>query len=190
MSKETMLKKQFDPRDVARMRNLITGKYGDKTRIQSGYEKQSIHRKEGDVWEEDGKTWTIKNGIKQNVTKFDSIKALVLMPLSCPKCGTPMKTTDFNKKMYAIHKTCGDCVIKMETQLKAEGKYEEYERDMLTANRDSLVEDLDKALEAWLNEKDTYVSEQGDIEDWQDAPKQKLYDQAKEVLQKVRDVEF
>ena len=47
------------------MRNLLTKKYGDKTTIRSGYTKKQTIYKEGDVWEEKGKQWTIKNGIKE-----------------------------------------------------------------------------------------------------------------------------
>ena len=36
---ESTLKKEFSKRDVQRMRNLITGKSGDRTQIQAGYEK-------------------------------------------------------------------------------------------------------------------------------------------------------
>lgn len=191
MSKESTLKKQFTERDVQRMRNLISKNYGDKTRTQVGYDKKYIDYKEGDVWEENGKTWTLKNGIKQNITKLDGLKALVQMPLCCPECGKPMKSVDLNKKMYSIHGKCFDCVITMETTLKGKGLYEDYEKKMLTANRDSMVDDLEKALDDWLNTKETYVTEQGDVEDWGESKnKQELYDEAKEFLQKVREVDL
>ena len=67
---ESQLKKEFSQRDVKRMRNLITGNFGDRTQVQVGYEKQNQEYQEGDVWEDSGKTWTIKNGIKQTVTKY------------------------------------------------------------------------------------------------------------------------
>ena len=63
------LKKEFKKRDVERMRNLITGKNGKKTTLGIGYTKKQKHHEEGDVWEEDGRTWTIKEGVKQNITK-------------------------------------------------------------------------------------------------------------------------
>jgi uncharacterized protein (UPF0128 family) len=72
--KESMLQKDFKSRDVQRMRNIITKNFGDKTVTQAGYSKQHIERKEGDVWEENGKNWTIKNGIKQTITRLDNIK--------------------------------------------------------------------------------------------------------------------
>ena len=49
------LKKEFNPRDVQRMRNIITGQTGDKTQIQTGWERNKQVHKEGDVWEENGK---------------------------------------------------------------------------------------------------------------------------------------
>ena len=56
------------------MRNLITGNAGSSSETQIGYSKKEVERKEGDVWEENKKTWTIKNGIKQTVPKLDSKK--------------------------------------------------------------------------------------------------------------------
>ena len=71
MKNDSVLKKEFKHRDVERLRNLVQGKYGDKTTMGTGYSKAKEFHNEGDVWEEDGRTWTIKNGIKQNITKLD-----------------------------------------------------------------------------------------------------------------------
>ena len=83
---DSILKKQFQKRDVERLRNLIKGKSGEKTTSGIGYKGDvEIEHKEGDVWEEDGKTWTIKDGIKENITKLDKFKK-VAVPIFCPKC--------------------------------------------------------------------------------------------------------
>jgi hypothetical protein len=74
------------------MRNIVTGNAGASTGVQVGYSKQSQDYREGDIWEENGKQWTIKNGIKQTVTKFDKLKQLVVFPLTCPECSKPMKS--------------------------------------------------------------------------------------------------
>ena len=55
-----MLKKEFKRKDVQRARNLIQGKTGASTGIQIGYNKKQEDYKEGDVWTEGRKTWTIK----------------------------------------------------------------------------------------------------------------------------------
>ena len=191
MAKESNLIKEFSKKDVARLRNLITGKTGDKTQVQSGYEKKIEDHKEGDTWEEDGKTWTIKNGIKQTVTKLDSIKKLMSMPLCCPKCSKPMKYHDLNKKMYNIHQMCFDCVIDMEAEIKKQGKWEEYEKGIMNANKNASLEDVEKAIDHWFNmQEESFVSENGEIESWKGGDKSKVYAQIKESLEKVKAIEI
>ena len=124
-----MLKKEFKRKDVERMRNLIKGNTGESAELQVGYTAKKEDRKEGDVWEEGGKQWTIKDGIKQTATKLDRVKKEAIMPLFCPNCGSLMKKR-LDAKMYKVHKTCFDCVVEMEAKLKYEGKYDEYAKNM------------------------------------------------------------
>ena len=184
--KESTLKKEFSKRDVQRMRNLITNKSGDRTQIQAGYEKKNQDHKEGDVWEEDGKKWTIKNGIKQSVTKLDMFKHLVHLPFSCPNCKKPFKDHDLNKKMYSIHKMCLDCVIEMEAKIKLEGKWDDYAKNIMNLNKNASLEDFELAIESWLQDKDTYVSEQGDIENWSGGDKTKIYEEIKQKIDELK----
>ena len=74
--KDNVLKKEFSKKDVQRARNLITGNTDARTSQGIGYTKKYEHHKEGDVWEEDGRKWTIKNGLKQNITKMDKFKKI------------------------------------------------------------------------------------------------------------------
>lgn len=185
-AQESSLKKEFSKKDVQRMRNIITGKTGDRTQVLAGWEKNSQDHKEGDVWEEDGRKWTIKEGIKQNVTKMDRIKSLSIMPLSCPSCKKPMKINDINKKLYSIHKLCLNCVVEMEARLKIEGKYEEYEKNVLNLNKNANLEEFERAVEQWLQDKDTFVSEAGEIESWSGGDKNKMYEEIKANLDKLK----
>lgn len=187
MKEQSNLKKEFSKRDVQRMRNLITGKTGDKTAVQSGYERQpSPERKEGDVWEDNGKQWTIKNGIKQTITVMDRFKKMVVLPICCPKCQKAMKLNDLNKKMYGIHGTCFDCVIDMEQKLKLENKYEEYVKQVMDKNHETYLKDVEAALEAWYNENESYVTEAGDIEAWKGGNKKQVYEQVKRQLENIK----
>jgi hypothetical protein len=186
---DTQLKKEFRERDVQRLRNIITKKYGDSTGVQVGYEKQTEDYLEGDVWEEGEKTWTIKDGIKQTVTKLDDIKKATRMPLLCPNCSQPMKKS-LDKKMYPINKTCFSCVVSMETKLKMEGKYEEYSRNMVTKNIVTHIEEASQFIEEFAKNtvKETYVTEQGDVEEWEGGvDKQKLVEKWKEGLQEMKE---
>ena len=167
---ETQLQKEFSERDIQRMRNIVSGNTAEKTRVQAGYQKQSTEHSEGDVWEENGKTWTIKNGIKQTVTKHDKLREMVNMPLKCPECERAMKPTKLNKKMWSVHKKCFDCVIEYETHLKATGQYESYAKKLMNDNKNSFVTDYEQAVEAYINDKgNTFMSEAGDLENWSQA---------------------
>lgn len=186
---ENNLKKEFSKRDVQRMRNIITGNTSGTTGTQLGYSKQYVDHQEGDVWEEDGKKWTIKDGIKQTVSKLSKFKKLAILPLSCPSCSKPMKVNNLNKKMYSIHKMCFDCVIEMEGKLKAQGKYEEYAKNILNLNKDGMVDEFEAAVEDWLTQtKDTFVSEQGDIESWSGGKiNEEQIKNVKEYIKKLRE---
>ena len=193
MANESMLQKDFKQRDVQRMRNLITKNYGDKTVTQAGYTKEYTERKEGDVWEENGKQWTIKNGLKQTITRLDNIKKSLMLPLTCPNCGKPVKNNTLNKKMWPIHKMCFDCVIVMETKLKREGKFEEYERNMTRRGIETYIKELEDALlELSLSttEDESIVTESGDIEHWVggNIDKQKIIQDLQEYVQKLKDI--
>jgi hypothetical protein len=165
---ESKLQREFRERDVQRMRNLITKDYSAKTQSQVGYSKEYIERNEGDIWEENNKTWTIKNGIKMTVSKLDDIKKILQLPLVCPKCNKHMKNFELNRKMYSIHKMCFDCVIEFETKLKVEGTYKEYERNLMKKGLDVYIKELeDFMLELALNSnEESFITEAGDIEKW------------------------
>ena len=191
MKEQSSLKKEFSKRDVQRMRNIITGKTGDKTATQAGWEQQTQDHKEGDTWQDvDGRTWTIKNGIKQTVTKMDRLKHLAIMPLSCPVCNKHMKANDLNKKMYAIHRMCLDCVVEMEAKIKQEGKWEEYTKNILNSNKNADLEDFERAVDAWILEQDTFVSETGEVESWQGGDKKKMYDEIKAKLEELKKIDI
>lgn len=191
MSNTGQLKKEFAQKDVQRMRNIISGKSGERTSIQSGYEKIKKDYIEGDVWEENGKQWTIKNNIKQTVTKFDKIKRLVVLPYKCPSCNKHMSATELNKKMYSIHNTCFDCVVEMETKLKIEGRYSEYEKSLLNANKNHMLIDLEQVLDNWINETDSFVSEDGVVESWSKGKgNDEFYKNAKENIKILKEKEL
>ena len=162
---DSLLKKEFKQSDVQRVRNIVNKDFTSKTKAQTGYQKTFKKYKEGDIWDESGKTWTIKNGLRQNITKLDNAKKAFRVPLTCPKCGGPMKH-HLAKKMYKIHGMCFDCVIDMEADLRKAGLYEDYEKKMLQGNIKSFAKDIEHWVEDFLNEQMSFVTEQGDVEDW------------------------
>ena len=164
--KITGLNKEFERRDVERMRNLIKGKANSSSENQVGYQKKTIERKEGDIWKENKKTWTIKNGIKQTISKLDKIKKEVFVPLCCPKCSKVIKH-QLDKDNYKIHKNCHDCVIEFEHKLRMEGKYKDYIKELKAKNSLNMVDEMESYLLSAVNStNDGYISEKGELERW------------------------
>ncbi len=164
--KDNVLKKEFSKKDVERARNLITGNADSRTSQGIGYSKKHEHYKEGDVWEEDGRKWTIKNGVKQNITKMDKFKKMGKMPLFCPECGTLMKK-HLDKKVYPAYQKCFDCVVDYEAQLKKEGKAKKYFEELRNAHIQSAMDGFENFMKDRMKESNAnYVTEAGDVENW------------------------
>lgn len=129
--------------------------------------KKVIAHQEGDVWEESGKTWTIKNGIKRTVSKFEGVRKEFLTPLCCPSCNKSMKHY-LDEQMWGIYQTCFNCVIDLEHRIMKSGKWEEYQKRKLEANADHYIKELKQFLDSYVNEEtnNDNVTEDGVIEKW------------------------
>ena len=162
-----MLKKEFKRKDVDRMRNLIRGNANASSETQVGWKKKRIDYKEGDIWTEGRKTWTIKDGIKQTISKLDAIKKEVFMPLCCPKCSKVMKH-HLDKSNYKMHKKCHSCVVEFEHKLKIEGKYDNYIKKLKNKNNITALNEIETYLLDAVNNtsNSSFVSEHGTIERW------------------------
>ena len=183
-----MLNKEFKRKDVERMRNLIKGNVNESAELQVGYTAKKEDYKEGDIWEEGGKKWIIKDGIKQTYTKLDKVRKEATLPLFCPNCGSLMKQRN-DAKMYKIHKKCFNCVVEMEHKLRIEGKFKSYERESIANNAADYTDHLEAYLLESLNTSNQgYVSEKGEIERWKGGiDKEKLTKEIKQAVLKFKD---
>tara|TARA_R100000152_G_scaffold20158_1_gene13218 strand:- start:1484 stop:2068 length:585 start_codon:yes stop_codon:yes gene_type:complete len=157
----------MDKNKIQRMRNLVSGNYGSKTKKQTGYKKYKNKKSEGEIWQEGGRTWTIKNGIKQNIRKLDKAREYGKIPLSCPQCNGPMNKSQ-HKFMYIRYGHCLFCQTKAEHKMRNEGTYDNW-----------LIENVKKNFVSWKKKKQDafndylkninskhYITESGLIEDW------------------------
>lgn len=162
----SVLKKEFKKRDVERLRNLVKGKHGNRTTLGVGYQgEQEDDHKEGDVWEYKGKTWTIRDGVRENVTKLDKFKS-VAVPLFCPKCKQVMDK-QLDPFYYKSYGECLDCRTVFETSLKLKGEWESYTKDMFNQEIDNQIEEYKSFIEDKLLESNnSFVTEAGDVEKW------------------------
>ena len=164
--KDNVLKKEFSKKDVERARNLVKGNANARTTEGIGYSKKYEHHKEGDVWEEDGRQWTIKNGVKQNITKMDKFKKMGKTPLFCPECNTLMKK-HLDTKVFPAYQKCFDCVVDYEAELAKQGNSEEYFKNLRNQHVQSAIDGYKAFMvDATKESNANYVTEAGDVENW------------------------
>ena len=71
------------------------------------------------------------------------------------------------QKMYKIHGFCFDpCTVQYEAELRKAGLYESYEKNMMQGSIKAFAKDVEKWVLESLESVDTFVTEQGDVEDW------------------------
>ena len=166
------MKKSISKSKVQRMRNIVTGNYNDRSKIQTGYLKTKKKHNEGDLWEEGGKTWTVKDGIRQNVTKLDSVRAATRMPYACPKCDEAMNHR-LHDEVWPHFKMCYKCVNEVHKKIRSEqgwseAGWQDYVKEIKKANFQDWLKDVKAQFENWLDSREdkTFITEFGDIEDW------------------------
>ena len=139
------MKKNLSKNKVQRMRNLVTGDYTSKTVAQSGYSKTSSTKKiEGDIWEERGKQWTIKEGIKQTITKLDAAREYG----TYDEWQDKQITANFEKWLYESKEQFKDWLVsrKSKQQITEAGDIEDWSGG--------------KTDEALIEEFDIYIKEE------------------------------
>jgi hypothetical protein len=183
-----MLKKDFKQKDVQRLRNLVQGKHGEKSTSGVGYEKKKDFHEEGDVWEENDRTWTIIDGIKQNLTKLDKAKDLVVLPLFCPCCTNIMKNK-FDKQFYIQYNRCFNCQIDFETDIRKLGLWDKYEKNIINSDIDNTINEYNIWMDEIINQPDdSYITEAGDIENWVGSSKKKLLENKEETIKYLQNL--
>tara|TARA_B100000963_G_scaffold70100_2_gene58444 strand:+ start:990 stop:1559 length:570 start_codon:yes stop_codon:yes gene_type:complete len=163
--KDNILKKEFNKKDVERLRNLVKGKGSERTNQGIGYTKAQEFHKEGDIWEENGRKWTIKDGIKQNITKLNKFKKANI-PLFCPTCKSIMNK-QLDPHYYRAYGECLDCTKVKETQIKTSGKWDEHKKDIHNKEIDKTIEEYTQFIRAKMEESnDGFITESGEVEKW------------------------
>jgi hypothetical protein len=185
---DKILKKPFEQKDIQRLRNLVQGKYTDKTHFGIGYTKPQEFHNEGDIWDENDRKWTIKDGIKQNITKLDKAKRLIVMPLFCPCCSNLMKNKN-DKLFYIQYNRCFNCQIEFETDLKKHGLWKEHEKTITNSDIDYMIKDYTIWIDEAINSSnESFITEAGDIENWMGSSIKKLQENKEEIIKYLKEL--
>ena len=92
--------------------------------------------------------------------------------------------------MYKIHGFCFDCTINYEAELRKAGLFEKYEKSMIQGNMRAFSKDLSEWVDMYVQSTQTFVTEQGVIEDWKGndkAQNDKVLNNLKEYLAIIDD---
>lgn len=154
-------------KNLNRIKNILDGKFTDKTKISVGYSKKEEFHKEGEIWEENGKQWTIKDGITINITKLKSARDASIIPLACPKCNKPLNTFQ-SKACWKINNMCVDCNISEDTLKMATGEYNKERSAKRKVEAIKYLESLKLQFADYINTHNSkaFITEAGDVEDW------------------------
>jgi hypothetical protein len=153
-------------KNIRRIANILSGDFRGKAKTSVGYSKVQEDHKEGDVWEENGKTWTIKNGVTKTVSKLSRIRTYAKVPFAC-ECGQTLRHM-LDKKAYTNKGKCYTCLLKEETKYRVDGTFKKYSEDKRKANIESWMKDAEIEYKDMLENIDSqsFVTEDGHIEDW------------------------
>lgn len=159
----------MDKKGVDNLKNILSGKEVEKS-IQVGYGDQKVGpnakgKKPGDVWEYNGKKWTMKeNGTITNVTRFDDVR----IPMFCPRCESIMNRKADTKSFYS-NGTCLDCMIDDHEKMRKEGKLEQFAWKKRIQSSMAWLRDQEKQFEEFkLNSKKNpkFLQSDGTFEKW------------------------
>ena len=193
--------------NVKAIKEMLSGTHKTQTRQTHYYGKTSTEIAEEDIIEkfDDGKpkVWieTGPNGSRTRVTQHNGFKSResetgyavrqaqkeLEMPATCPNCGQSMhgKEERLNRKFWVTHKTCFDCVVRMETNLRNDPEaWEKYQKEKMYENAKSFFKDADgdvEGLRKMLTQEIKNVQNaDGDIETFKEAMTPEEFD--KKVL--------
>lgn len=144
---------------------------GEQTHLQvGGYYKKNAeieHAIGEELIESDGSKWIQKDGYKSKVGKFDEIRKDLH---TCPVCHRFLRTRlDIN--MMTLTNKCFECVLKEENEMRANGTYEQYEKEKMKQNAISFYTDAKNSLISYLADIKSrtsidFVESDGHIEKW------------------------
>ncbi len=111
--------------------------------IQVGYTGKTL-RKEGEEWEDhNGRKWKMQNGQRKQITKVPA--------RGIDKCSDceKMILKDIDQDTYNRMNRCYHCQINFEVDLKAEGKWEDWVKEMEEKRWETILKEYESEMELY-----------------------------------------
>ena len=136
--------------NIEKIKKMAKGIYNRP--IQIGYEGKTVQqRKEGEQWvDARGRRWEIKDGKRKQITKIP--------PRGFDKCNDCekliLKTLD--QDTYNRMQRCYHCQLYFETELKREGKWEDWVKEMETKRWEAVLAEYKSEMKLDENSKGAF----------------------------------
>ena len=127
--------------NIEKIQKMVKGIYNRP--IQVGYTGKTL-REEGEEWEDhNGRKWKIQNGQRKQITKVPS--------RGIDKCSDCEKLIlkDIDQDTYNRMNRCYHCQINFEVDLKVEGKWEDWVKEMEEKRWETILKEYESEMELY-----------------------------------------
>ena len=127
--------------NIEKIQKMVKGIYNRP--IQVGYTGKTL-RKEGEEWEDhNGRKWKMQNGQRKQITKVPA--------RGIDKCSDceKMILKDIDQDTYNRMNRCYHCQINFEVDLKAEGKWEDWVKEMEEKRWETILKENESEMELY-----------------------------------------
>jgi len=127
--------------NIEKIQKMVKGIYNRP--IQVGYTGKTL-REEGEEWEDhNGRKWKIQNGQRKQINKVP--------PRGIDKCYDCKKLIlkDIDQDTYNRMNRCYHCQINFEVDLKAEGKWEDWVKEMEEKRWEAILKEYESEMELY-----------------------------------------
>jgi len=127
--------------NIEKIQKMVKGIYNRP--IQVGYVSKTL-RKEGEEWEDhNGRKWKIEDGQRKQINKVP--------PRGIDKCYDCKKLIlkDIDQDTYNRMNRCYHCQINFEVDLKAEGKWEDWVKEMEEKRWETILKEYESEMELY-----------------------------------------
>lgn len=171
--------------NIKAIRQMLDGNHRTQTKTKIGFTDaensadKNKKREIGETWEEYDEfgnvvcIWEQKKGyrVRTGVHK-EAVQQIREYLNSYPNCFTDCRTENFTKldqRFRAKFGRCADCQFRLETKMKADGTYKEYEKQQMLANAEAFFKQADVEIDIvakQLKGELHYANVGGDMEKW------------------------
>jgi hypothetical protein len=91
-----------------------------------------------------------------------------------------------DKRWFVMYGHCFDCQVDFEHDLRKQGKLQEFEKQVTNQHLEGMTKDFEVWFDELINEKNQFITENGDVEKWDGSGKEQLLKYKQEALEYLK----